>query len=231
MTFSIASEIFWHTSGVTLYMKKINFFKINLHNYNNNLYLTEIKGDTDVEQEGRSVIEMSCQTDFEDDGQTERQHLCALVRKKHEESVNYHQLLQNALEVQKCETEKYLKLENEVERLRNRLIEVEQVHNGELLELSEQRDLFENKALEFEKKFETFQMSSNVMNQQQIETLSRQLELIEAHRDELLQKTQKDADKIMKQNASFINLQCVLEQFQKGNFLNVSYSITPVNVF
>ncbi|XP_043659967.1 thyroid receptor-interacting protein 11 isoform X2 [Drosophila teissieri] len=105
----------------------------------------------------------------------------------------------------------------DLERLRAHLLEIEDLHTQETVEL--QRDLDESRSrqaiLEQQvSKSSTAYTSASIRANQQAETLQAQHALLQQQRDELLAKLGQHEDRELKQQAALTNLQCALEQFQ-----------------
>ncbi|KRK06341.1 uncharacterized protein Dyak_GE17194, isoform B [Drosophila yakuba] len=105
----------------------------------------------------------------------------------------------------------------DLERLRAHLLEIEELHTQETVEL--QRDLDESRSrqaiLEQQvSKSSTAYTSASIRANQQAETLQAQHALLQQQRDELLAKLGQYEDRELKQQAALTNLQCALEQFQ-----------------
>nr|NP_001285274.1 golgi microtubule-associated protein, isoform C [Drosophila melanogaster]NP_788908.1 golgi microtubule-associated protein, isoform B [Drosophila melanogaster]AAF48467.2 golgi microtubule-associated protein, isoform B [Drosophila melanogaster]AHN59744.1 golgi microtubule-associated protein, isoform C [Drosophila melanogaster] len=105
----------------------------------------------------------------------------------------------------------------DLERLRAHLLEIEELHTQETVEL--QRDLEESRSrqaiLEQQvSKSSTAYTSASIRANQQAETLQAQHALLQQQRDELLAKLGQYEDRELKQQAALTNLQCALEQFQ-----------------
>ncbi|XP_073833095.1 Golgi microtubule-associated protein isoform X2 [Musca autumnalis] len=108
-------------------------------------------------------------------------------------------------------------LRKDVERLRAHLLEIEDMHTQESVEM--QRELDETKArmqeLEIEvSKSSNAYTSASIRANQHAETLQAQYTLVIQQRDELLHKLSLAEDRESKNQAALTNLQCALEQFQ-----------------
>lgn len=79
-----------------------------------------------------------------------------------------------------------------------------------------------NEVEQRERDSSTIYTSVSIRANQQVETLQNQLQLVTVQRDELQKKISEAEDKNNKQFAALTNLQCVLEQFQRGIYI---YSI------
>ncbi|XP_016949176.1 trichohyalin isoform X2 [Drosophila biarmipes] len=125
---------------------------------------------------------------------------------------------QRLLQQQQAEAqEQQASVQRDLERLRAHLLEVEELHTQETVEL--QRDLDESRSrqavLEQQvSKSSTAYTSASIRANQQAETLQAQHALLQQQRDELLAKLGQYEDRELKQQAALTNLQCALEQFQ-----------------
>ncbi|XP_017016295.2 thyroid receptor-interacting protein 11 isoform X2 [Drosophila takahashii] len=125
---------------------------------------------------------------------------------------------QRLLQQQQAESqEQQASVQRDLERLRAHLLEVEELHTQESVEL--QRDLEESRSrqalLEQQvSKSSTAYTSASIRANQQAETLQAQHALLQQQRDELLAKLGQYEDRELKQQAALTNLQCALEQFQ-----------------
>ncbi|KAH8387272.1 hypothetical protein KR093_006025 [Drosophila rubida] len=125
---------------------------------------------------------------------------------------------QRLLQQQQTESqEQQASVQRDLERLRAHLLEIEELHTQESVEL--QRDLDESRAkqaaLQQEvSKSSTAYTSASIRANQQAETLQAQHALLLQQRDELLAKLGLHEDRELKQQAALTNLQCALEQFQ-----------------
>ncbi|XP_016924093.2 thyroid receptor-interacting protein 11 isoform X1 [Drosophila suzukii] len=125
---------------------------------------------------------------------------------------------QRLLQQQQAESqEQQASVQRDLERLRAHLLEVEELHTQETVEL--QRDLEESRSrqavLEQQvSKSSTAYTSASIRANQQAETLQAQHALLQQQRDELLAKLGQYEDRELKQQAALTNLQCALEQFQ-----------------
>ncbi|XP_017074361.1 thyroid receptor-interacting protein 11 isoform X2 [Drosophila eugracilis] len=125
---------------------------------------------------------------------------------------------QRLLHQQQAESqEQQASVQRDLERLRAHLLEVEELHTQESVEL--QRDLEESRSrqavLEQQvSKSSTAYTSASIRANQQAETLQAQHALLQQQRDELLTKLGQYEDRELKQQAALTNLQCALEQFQ-----------------
>ncbi|XP_060664804.1 thyroid receptor-interacting protein 11 isoform X1 [Drosophila nasuta] len=125
---------------------------------------------------------------------------------------------QRLLQQQQVESqEQQANVQRDLERLRAHLLEIEELHTQESVEL--QRELDESRAkqtaLQQEvSKSSTAYTSASIRANQQAETLQAQHALLLQQRDELLTKLGVLEDRELKQQAALTNLQCALEQFQ-----------------
>ncbi|XP_017852172.1 thyroid receptor-interacting protein 11 isoform X2 [Drosophila busckii] len=125
---------------------------------------------------------------------------------------------QRLLQQQQSESQdQQLNVQKDLERLRAHLLEVEELHTQETVEL--QRELEDSRiklaALQQEvSKSSTAYTSASIRANQQAETLQAQHALLLQQRDELLAKLGQHDDRELKQQAALTNLQCALEQFQ-----------------
>ncbi|KAH8300983.1 hypothetical protein KR044_008153 [Drosophila immigrans] len=125
---------------------------------------------------------------------------------------------QRLLQQQQTESqEQQTNVLRDLERLRAHLLEIEELHTQESVEL--QRELDESRAkqaaLQQEvSKSSTAYTSASIRANQQAETLQAQHGLLLQQRDELLAKLGLHEDRELKQQAALTNLQCALEQFQ-----------------
>ncbi|EDV92219.1 thyroid receptor-interacting protein 11 isoform X2 [Drosophila grimshawi] len=125
---------------------------------------------------------------------------------------------QRLLQQQQIESnEQQAAVQRDLERLRAHLLEIEELHTQESVEL--QRELDEARAnqtaLQQEvSKSSTAYTSASIRANQQAETLQAQHALLLQQRDELLAKLGQCEDRELKQQAALTNLQCALEQFQ-----------------
>ncbi|XP_034124396.1 myosin-11 isoform X2 [Drosophila guanche] len=113
--------------------------------------------------------------------------------------------------------EQQASIQRDLERLRAHLLEVEELHTQETVEL--QRELDESRTKQSVLQHEvskscTAYTSASIRANQQAETLQAQHALLQQQRDDLLAKLGQCEDREMKQQAALTNLQCALEQFQ-----------------
>ncbi|XP_026482037.1 thyroid receptor-interacting protein 11-like isoform X2 [Ctenocephalides felis] len=106
----------------------------------------------------------------------------------------------------------------ELERLRQHLVEIENSHTQEIMELDMRNNELQTKISNIEEHAiynNTAYTSASIRANQQAETLQTQLNLMSQQRDELLAKMSDTEDKYNRQVAALTNLQCALEQFQR----------------
>ncbi|XP_030379004.1 thyroid receptor-interacting protein 11 isoform X2 [Scaptodrosophila lebanonensis] len=125
---------------------------------------------------------------------------------------------QRLLQQEKVETlEQHTTAMRDLERLRAHLIEVEELHTQETVELQQELHDVRSKMLSLQEevsKSSTAFTSASIRANQQAETLQAQHALVLKQRDELLHKLSQCEDRELKQHAALTNLQCALEQFQ-----------------
>ncbi|TDG41997.1 hypothetical protein AWZ03_011571 [Drosophila navojoa] len=177
----------------------------------NTQYYAEIQRLQPLEQQLRDLIK-------------EREKLCDQINFLKEKSdilttnLLTEQSNQRLLQQQQIEAqEQQATLQRDLERLRAHLVEIEELHTQESVEL--QRELDEARAkhaaLQTEvSKSSTAYTSASIRANQQAETLQAQHALLMQQRDELLAKIGQFEDREQKQQAALTNLQCALEQFQ-----------------
>uniref|UniRef100_A0A182VS97 GRIP domain-containing protein n=1 Tax=Anopheles minimus TaxID=112268 RepID=A0A182VS97_9DIPT len=108
-------------------------------------------------------------------------------------------------------------LQRDLERLRQHLLEIEEAHTQETVELQRQYDDTRQQlaSLEREVKQSTNALTSaSIRANQQAETLQAQYQLLLQQRDELGARLSAADDRDQKNQAALTNLQCALEQFQ-----------------
>ncbi|XP_036318023.1 thyroid receptor-interacting protein 11 [Rhagoletis pomonella] len=108
-------------------------------------------------------------------------------------------------------------IRKDLERLREHLLEIEDMHTHETVEM--QRELEETKAKmvalqDDVAKSSNAYTSANIRANQHAETLQAQYALVVQQRDELVKKLSLAEDRESKNQAALCNLQCALEQFQ-----------------
>ncbi|XP_055602447.1 thyroid receptor-interacting protein 11-like [Uranotaenia lowii] len=122
-------------------------------------------------------------------------------------------------------------LEKDLQRLREHLMEIEEAHTTETVELQQKYTETRNKlqALEEEVKKSTNAMTSaSIRANQHAETLQAQYQLLQQQRDELLAKLGAADDRDYKNQASLTNLQCALEQFQINKDRDIELATTAI---
>uniref|UniRef100_A0A182QV11 GRIP domain-containing protein n=1 Tax=Anopheles farauti TaxID=69004 RepID=A0A182QV11_9DIPT len=108
-------------------------------------------------------------------------------------------------------------LQRDLERLRQHLLEIEEAHTQETVELQRRYDDTRHQlaTLELEVKQSTNALTSaSIRANQQVETLQTQYQLLVQQRDELNARLSAAADLDHRNQAALTNLQCALEQFQ-----------------
>ncbi|XP_059223965.1 thyroid receptor-interacting protein 11 isoform X2 [Stomoxys calcitrans] len=118
-------------------------------------------------------------------------------------------------------------LRKDVERLRAHLLEIEDMHTQETVEM--QKELDETKArmnalaMEVSKSSNAY-TSASIRANQHAETLQAQYALVVQQRDQLLHKLSQAEDRESKNQAALTNLQCALEQFQNDKENDIKLS-------
>lgn len=110
-------------------------------------------------------------------------------------------------------------LAKDLERLRQHLLEIEEAHTLETVELQQRYDEAKGKLALLEedvKKSSNAQKSASIRANQHAETLQAQYHLLQQQRDELAAKLSAADDRDQKNLASLTNLQVALEQFQNN---------------
>jgi thyroid receptor-interacting protein 11 len=110
-------------------------------------------------------------------------------------------------------------LVKETDRLRQHLLEIEESHTMETVELQKTIDDLRQKLSHIEmdaKQSSTAYTSASIRANQQAETLQAQCHLLQQQRDEIANRLSAYEDHEFKNQAALTNLQCALEQFQKG---------------
>lgn len=110
-------------------------------------------------------------------------------------------------------------LAKDLERLRQHLLEIEEAHTLETVELQQRYDEARGKLQTLEedvKKSSNAQKSASIRANQHAETLQAQYHLLQQQRDELAAKLGAADDRDQKNLASLTNLQVALEQFQNN---------------
>ncbi|RUS71716.1 hypothetical protein EGW08_020526, partial [Elysia chlorotica] len=128
-------------------------------------------------------------------------------------------------EIEHCR-EKEMKMNKELQRLREHLIETEDGYTKEALESEEREKSLRNRLAIAE---EQLSSSSSQIEIASLET-TRQLETLQAHvhqacaqRDAAYGQVASSQDQVRQLSQSLANLQLVLEQFQRGGWLRVLY--------
>ncbi|XP_063705883.1 thyroid receptor-interacting protein 11 isoform X2 [Culicoides brevitarsis] len=114
--------------------------------------------------------------------------------------------------------EKNQNLTKDLERLREHLLEVEDGHTQEVMQLQKMIDEQKQRLADMEgqvKQSSTAYTSANIRANQQVEVLQNQYKLLVQQRDEISAKLSAAEDREEKHQAALTNLQCVLEQFQR----------------
>ncbi|XP_054728651.1 thyroid receptor-interacting protein 11 isoform X2 [Anastrepha obliqua] len=125
---------------------------------------------------------------------------------------------QRLIQQEKAEVEEQnAAIRKDLERLREHLLEVEDMHTQETVEM--QRELEETKAKMIAlqddvAKSSNAYTSASIRANQHAETLQAQYALVLQQRDELVNKLSLAEDRESKNQAALCNLQCALEQFQ-----------------
>lgn len=115
-------------------------------------------------------------------------------------------------------------MERDSERLRQHLMALEEEHTQQLMELQRQMEEYKAKSTTLEseaKHASTAYTSANIRANQQNETLQAQYKLLQQQRDDLSEKLSQAEDNQSKNAAALINLQCALEQFQRGELVSM----------
>lgn len=110
-------------------------------------------------------------------------------------------------------------LAKDLERLRQHLMEIEEAHTMETVELQQRYDEARGKLQTLEedvKKSSNAQKSASIRANQHAETLQAQYHLLQQQRDELAAKLSAADDRDHKNLGSLTNLQVALEQFQNN---------------
>ncbi|XP_055635247.1 thyroid receptor-interacting protein 11 isoform X1 [Toxorhynchites rutilus septentrionalis] len=145
------------------------------------------------------------------------------LREKSEILSNNLQIEQNNQKLLQQEKQEMMEQRNglakDLERLRQHLLEIEEAHTQETVELQQRCQETQEKlqALEQDVKKSTNALTSaSIRANQHAETLQAQYQLLLQQRDELTAKLGAADDREYKNQASLTNLQCALEQFQKN---------------
>ncbi|XP_058129584.1 putative leucine-rich repeat-containing protein DDB_G0290503 [Anopheles coustani] len=122
-------------------------------------------------------------------------------------------------------------LQRDQERLRQHLMEIEEAHTQETVELQQRYDEARHKLATLEdevKKSTNALTSASIRANQHAETLQTQYQLLLQQRDELNAKLGAADDRDQKNQASLTNLQCALEQFQMNRERDIE--LATVNI-
>ncbi|XP_050082895.1 restin homolog isoform X2 [Anopheles aquasalis] len=122
-------------------------------------------------------------------------------------------------------------LQRDLDRLRQHLMEIEEAHTQETVELQQRYDETRGKLASLEeevKKSTNALTSASIRANQQAETLQTQYQLLLQQRDELNAKLSSADDRDQKNQASLTNLQCALEQFQMNKERDIE--LATVNI-
>ncbi|XP_053682244.1 thyroid receptor-interacting protein 11 [Sabethes cyaneus] len=122
-------------------------------------------------------------------------------------------------------------LARDLERLRHHLLEIEEAHTQETVELQQRYDETRLKlqTLEEEVKNSTNALTSaSIRASQHAETLQTQYHLLQQQRDELVAKLNAADDRDQRNLASLTNLQCALEQFQINKDRDIELATTAI---
>ncbi|XP_049529265.1 centrosomal protein of 83 kDa isoform X2 [Anopheles darlingi] len=122
-------------------------------------------------------------------------------------------------------------LQRDLDRLRQHLMEIEDAHTQETVELQQRYDETRCKLASLEeevKKSTNALTSASIRANQQAETLQTQYQLLLQQRDELNAKLSSADDRDQKNQASLTNLQCALEQFQMNRERDIE--LATVNI-
>ncbi|KAL9883803.1 Golgi microtubule-associated protein isoform 2-T6 [Glossina fuscipes fuscipes] len=108
-------------------------------------------------------------------------------------------------------------LRKDLERLRGHLLEIEDMHTQETMEMQNELETTKERMLTLEEevsKSNNAYTSASIRANQHAETLQAQYALLVQQRDELVAKLSLAEDRESKNQAALTNLQCALEQFQ-----------------
>ncbi|XP_052862987.1 cytadherence high molecular weight protein 2 [Anopheles cruzii] len=122
-------------------------------------------------------------------------------------------------------------LQRDLDRLRQHLMELEEAHTQETVDLQQRYDETRHKLLTLEeevKKSTNALTSASIRANQQAETLQTQYQLLQQQRDDLHAKLSSADDRDQKNQASLTNLQCALEQFQMNKERDIE--LATVNI-
>ncbi|KAM7346402.1 Golgi microtubule-associated protein isoform 2-T2 [Cochliomyia hominivorax] len=125
---------------------------------------------------------------------------------------------QKLIQQEKAEVvEQNATLRKDLERLRAHLLEIEDMHTQEMVELQKESEETKAKMIALEdevNKSSNAYTSASIRANQHAETLQAQYALVVQQRDELVHKLSLAEDRESKNQAALTNLQCALEQFQ-----------------
>uniref|UniRef100_A0A182PN04 GRIP domain-containing protein n=1 Tax=Anopheles epiroticus TaxID=199890 RepID=A0A182PN04_9DIPT len=122
-------------------------------------------------------------------------------------------------------------LQRDLERLRQHLLEIEEAHTQETVELQRQYNDTRQQlaALERDVKQSTNALTSaSIRANQQAETLQAQYQLLLQQRDELGARLSAADDRDQKNQAALTNLQCALEQFQMNRERDIELATSSI---
>ncbi|XP_050071799.1 thyroid receptor-interacting protein 11 [Anopheles maculipalpis] len=122
-------------------------------------------------------------------------------------------------------------LQRDLERLRQHLLEIEEAHTQETVELQRRYDETRQQlaSLEREVKQSTNALTSaSIRANQQAETLQAQYQLLLQQRDELGARLSAADDRDQKNQAALTNLQCALEQFQMNRERDIELATSSI---
>uniref|UniRef100_A0A2D4I0M8 Thyroid receptor-interacting protein 11 n=2 Tax=Micrurus lemniscatus lemniscatus TaxID=129467 RepID=A0A2D4I0M8_MICLE len=165
-------------------------------------------------------------------GKTELNQLLNEAKSMHEKAVAFQQerdQVMLALKQKQMETsalqnevqylrEKEQRLNQELDRLRNHLLEREDTSTREALAAEDRESKLKKKVRDLEEKLQSSStVVENVSHQasMQVESLQEQLNLVTAQRDETMLQLTLSQDQVKQYAISLTNLQMVLEQFQR----------------
>ncbi|XP_055297343.1 uncharacterized protein LOC129565953 isoform X2 [Sitodiplosis mosellana] len=109
-------------------------------------------------------------------------------------------------------------LNKDLNRLREHLIEMENAHTAEMIELQNLLELTRQEVANMQneaRKSNTAYTSASIRANQHTETIQAQYEVLKQQKDELSARLSEAEDRESRNIAALTNLQCVLEQFQK----------------
>uniref|UniRef100_A0A182YM50 GRIP domain-containing protein n=1 Tax=Anopheles stephensi TaxID=30069 RepID=A0A182YM50_ANOST len=122
-------------------------------------------------------------------------------------------------------------LQRDLERLRQHLLEIEEAHTQETVELQRRYDDTRQQlaSLERDVKQSTNALTSaSIRANQQAETLQAQYQLLLQQRDELGARLSAADDRDQKNQAALTNLQCALEQFQMNRERDIELATSSI---